>query len=175
MAKQRRSNAAKKRPLTLFFLNGKLHRKLRIVRPEDKIETWCYPEHRRVVYTYSDVKRNYEPAFSTAEVAEMMGRNKKYVSKIVTDGCIEPPQMMYTMTAKKHPYGYRWSEQDIVNLHAYLMTVHRGRPRADGKTTPSADIPTLRELRAMIRQEQIFYVKNENGEFVPTWRAGDFS
>lgn len=167
-------NTPRKR-LNVFFLNGKLHKKLRIVRPEDKIEAWCYPDKRRVVYTYSDVKKNYQPAFSTTEVAEMLGRSPRVIERTVREGVMEPPPMMYTLTRSMHPYAYRWSEQNIMDMHSYLLTRHRGRPRKDGKITPQQDLPTAKELRAMIRQEQVLYVRTEDGRFVPTWRAEDFS
>lgn len=161
-------------PLNVFFLNGKLHKKLRIVRPADTIETWCYPEHRRVAYTYSDVRKNYKPAFSTKQVAEMLGKSSRTLELTVQAGNIEEPAIMYTLSENKSRWAYRWSEEDIMGLHAFFLTVHRGRPRKDGKITPQ-QMPTAAELRAIIRQEQIFYVKTEDGAFRPAWRAKDFT
>jgi hypothetical protein len=166
MAKKRK----KTKPLMHFFLDGKLYKKLRINRPADMIEVWCYPEERRVVLTYSEVRRRYQPAFSTAQVAEMIGRNDKIVERIARSGNIEEPTMAYSLTKKMYRSSYKWSETDIMNLHAYLLTVHRGRPRLDGRITPQA-MPTAKELRALIRQEHVLYVRNDDGEFVPSWRA----
>jgi len=171
------ANEARKRkskPLNVFFLNGKLHKKLRINRGADTIETWCYPDERRVAYTYSDVKKNYKPAFSTREVAEMLGKSEETLENAIRRGGIEEPAVMYTLSENKHKFARRWSEEDIMALHAYMLSVHRGRPRRDGRITPQK-LPTARELRAMIRQEQIFYVKMEDGSFRPTWRAEDFT
>ena len=156
-------------PLNLFFLNGKLHKKLRIVRPADTIETWCYPEHRRVAYAYSSVRKEYKPAFKTKEVAEMLMKSTQTLENAIAAGGIEEPSVMYSLTEHKRKWGWRWSEEDIMATHAYFLNVHRGRPRNDGKITPQ-NMPTAAELRAMIRQEQIFYVKTEDG-FRPTWRA----
>lgn len=172
MADKARRN--KTSPLNVFFLNGKLHKKLRIVRPADTIETWCYPEHRRVAYTYSDVRKNYKPAFSTQQVADMLGKSGMTVQNAISAGGIETPAIMYSLNESKRKFAYRWSEEDIMNLHAYMLSIHRGRPRNDGKITPQ-QLPTAAELRAMIRQEQIFYVKMDDGSFRPTWRAQDFT
>lgn len=172
MAEQVGRRSKQKRTLTYFFLNGKLHKRLRIVRPEDKIEAWCYPDERRVVYTYSDVRRRYEPAFSTREVAEMIGRNPKVVERTVRQGAIEEPAVAYSLTKKMYKDSFKWSEADIMALHAYFLTVHIGRPRRDGRVTPQ-NMPTAKELRALIRQEHVLYVKNGDGQFVPTWRAND--
>ena len=168
------SGRAKKKRLNLFFLNGKLHKNLRITRAEDTIETWCYPDSRRVAYTYSDVKRTMEPAYSTKEVAQMLGKHPDTIKHAVEAGGVEEPAIMYTLTTKKHKHAWRWSEKDIMELHSYMLSIHRGRPRKDGRITPQK-LPTARELRAMIRQEQILYVRNPDGTFVPTWKAEDFT
>lgn len=160
--------------MNLFFLNDKLHKRLRIVRAEDTIETWCYPDSRRVAYTYSDVKKNMKPAYSTAQVAEMLGKHPDIIKRALERGGIETPAIMYTLTTKKAKYAHRWNEQMIMDLHSYLLSVHRGRPRKDGRITPQK-LPTARELRAMIRQEQVLYVKMPDGSFRPTWQAEDFT
>jgi len=168
------NRSPKKRPLNHFFYKGKLHKKLRIVRAEDTIEAWCYPDSRRVVYTYSLLKRGMETAFSTAEVAEMFGLHPDTLENAVKAGGVEEPQVAYTLTTTKRKHAWRWDEKTIMNLHAYMLTVHRGRPRKDGRITP-AKIPTARELRAMIRQEEVLYKKMPDGSFQPTWQAEDFT
>lgn len=160
--------------LNHFFLNDKLHKKLRILRAADSIETWCYPDSRRVTYTYTDVKKHMQPAYSTKQVAEMLGKNPETIMNALRAGGIEEPAVAYTLTTRKHKYGYRWNEEHIMALHKYLLSIHRGRPRKDGKVTPQK-LPTARELRAMIRQETVLYVKQADGSFVPTWQAEDYS
>lgn len=168
------SGRAKAKRLNHFFLNGKLHKSLRITRAEDRIETWCYPDARRVAYTYTDVKKNMEPAYSTKEVAQMLDKHVDTIKNAVYAGGIEEPAVVYTLTTKKNKHAWRWSEKHIMDLHSYLLSIHRGRPRKDGRITPQR-LPTARELRAMIRQEQILYVRNPDGSFVPTWKAEDFT
>lgn len=174
-AKERdRTNARpKSRKLTYFYLNSNLHRSLHINRGADKIITWCYPEQRRVAYTYSDVKKRKEPAFTTKEVADMLMRSYKTIEYAIMEGSIEPPQYTYGLNEHKRKYKYMWDEKHILGAHAYFSTVHYGRPRADGLIIPMT-LPTVRELRAMIRQEEPLYVKTAEGEFLPVWRAPDF-
>jgi len=175
MAEEERSRAnARKQPgkLTYFYLNGLLHKSLHINRGADKITTWCYPEHRRVAYTYSDVKKNREPAYTTQEVAQMLNRTRKTIEYAIMDGNIEPPQFTYRIGGVRDKYKYMWDEEHILGAHAHFSTVHFGRPRKDGRITPRP-LPTKRELRAMIRQEEVLYVK-KGDEFVPVWKAADF-
>lgn len=165
---------ASKRPgkLTYFYLNGLLHRSLHINRGTDKIMTWCYPEHRRVAYTYSDVKKRREPAYTTVEVGKMLNRTRKTIEYAIMDGNIEPPQYTYRIGGVREKYKYMWDEEHILGAHSYFSTVHYGRPRNDGAIVPM-HLPTKRELRAMIRQEEVLYVK-QGDEFVPVWKAADF-
>lgn len=179
------ANARKKsKPLRYFYLDGQLekdgpviplaHKKLHIDRANDTITTWCYPLHKRVAYSYTDVKRRKKPAFTTEEVAKMLNRSRVRVEYAILDGFIPKPQHSYGLNQAKRKFKYLWSEQDVLNAHAHFASIHRGRPRKDGLIT-TVGLPTVRELRAMMRQDKVLYVRNEEtGEFVPVWRAPDF-
>lgn len=158
-----------KRPLRYFYLNGELHRNLRINRPANTIKAYNFTQGKTVTYVYSDVKKMHEKAFTSTEVAAMVNRSWRRIMKFIADGEIIPPQHVYVPDEPDRVVKYMWREKDIMQLHAYLLTVHRGRPRHDGEITPGK-MPTATELRAMIRQEAILYVKRGD-EFIPTWRA----
>jgi hypothetical protein len=159
----------KKKPLNYFFYRGDLHKKIHINRPNDVIVAWNYPKGKTERYVYSDVRRNGERAFSTKEVCQLVNRKWRIIMKYISQGMIREPQHTYGLDEKRNTYAYYWREQDIMDLHAYLCTVHYGRPRKDGRVTPK-DMPTASELRAMIRQGTVLYVK-VGDKFVPTWRA----
>lgn len=169
----------KSRTLNYFFLDGQLvpggptvpllHKKLHINRGADTITAWCYPLHKRVAYTYSDVLRSRGPAFTTVEAGRLLMRGRLTLERAILAGNIRAPQMTYGLNERKNNFKYMWSERDILDAHAYLSTVHMGRPRADGLVSP-ARLPTVRELRAMMRDEEILYVK-QGDSFLPTWRA----
>lgn len=173
-----KGNRSNKR-LTYFFLNGDLHKKIHINRGADLITAWNYPQHKRVGYSYSDVKRNGERGFKTSEAARMLRRTRLTLEHAIMNGDIEAPQKTYGIASfdgvksKGEPYQYIWSEDDVMAMHAFLCTVHKGRPRNDGLVTPW-NLPTAREVRAMINQEVVLYVKNDKGDFVPTWEAENF-
>ena len=163
-----------KRPAlpTYFFLNEQLHRRLRVSRGTDKLVAWNYPECKKVITAYSAALLRHEKAFSTTQVCEMVNRGRLTIEHAMRDGMIERPQHTYGLDENKNFYQYMWREKDIMDLLAFLGTVHRGRPRKDGEITVN-DIPTPRELRAMIRDEAVLHVK-EGDTFVPTWRAKEF-
>lgn len=171
-----------KKTLRYFFLDGKLtddgpttpllHKKLHINLGADTITTWCYPLGKRVAYTYSHVKKFKDSAFTTTEVSKMLMRHKVQIENAILDGNIPAPQCTYSIDEHRRRYKYMWHEKDILAAHAYFMTVHRGRPRNDGLVTPQK-LPTVRELRAIIRNRPILYIK-DGDEFKPVWEAKDF-
>jgi hypothetical protein len=163
----------KKKPLRYFFYKGELHKKIHINRGADIITAWSYPRGHTVRHSYSDVRRNGEKAFSTREVEGFVKRSRRTVKGAIEKGMIAAPQRTYGIDENRNGYAYYWSEQDIMNLHDYLVTVHIGRPRNDGMIT-TGNLPSKAELRAAIRQGTVFYVQTESGEFVPTWKAEKF-
>ena len=165
MSKKKKPKA---KPLRYFFYNDELHRRIHISRGDDLITAWNYPQGKTMKYVYSLVKRDGKPAFKTSDVANFLGRSIDNVMKHVREGNVRQPSIMYTMPNRKF-YCYYWSEQDIMDLHAFLKTVHIGRPRADGRVSTGV-LPTATELRSMIRQGTVMYVK-VGEEFVPTFQA----
>lgn len=155
-----------------FYLNGDLHKSLHIDRTNDTIMAWSYPLAKRVGYTYSDVLKRRERAFTTQEAAKMVGRARYTLEAALLRGEFPPPQYTYGLTELRQKFQYLWHEKDIVNAWQYFASVHRGQPRKDGRITPQA-MPTLREVKAMIRQDDILYVK-VGDEYRPVWQAKDF-
>lgn len=164
----------KSKPLRYFFFDGDLHKKIQINRGADIIVAWNYPQAAVVKHSYSRVRREGEKAFSTRQVQAMVHRGRKAIQTAITNGDIHRPQTTYGMDAERNEYAYYWREENIMELHDHLITVHYGRPRNDGLITPGPGLPTRAELRAMIRQGTVFYVKDDDGNFVPTWDAENF-
>lgn len=156
-----------------FFFNGDLHKRLHINRGADLLSAWNFPKGKMVKYSYSQIKREGERAWTTRQVTEMLNRKWDSIFNAVNRGDVERPQHSYNLESK-HKAGYYWSEKDIMNLHSYFTSIHFGRPRNDGRVTPAKSLPTAAELRAMIRQGTVLYIKTESGEFVPTWKAENF-
>lgn len=163
----------KAKPLRYFFYKGDLCKKIHIHRANDVIIAWNYPKGKAEPYVYSDVRRNGEQAFSTKQVLELLNRRKRdIVFNAIRDGMIKAPTRTYGLDEDRNGYAYYWSEEEIMDFHAYLSTIHRGRPRKDGRIN-TGNLPSVAELRAKMRQGTVFYVK-VGDEFVPTWQAEKF-
>ncbi len=171
MANSQRAKPVKRKTLNYFYLDGNLHKKLHINLPADQIRAWCYPLGKRVTLTYSDVKRRMEPAFTTVEAGKMLNRGRLALERAILEGNITAPQFTYGLNEHRRKFKYMWAEKNILEAHAHLSQLHWGRPRNDGLVTPKP-MPTAREIRAMIRQDEPLYVRNgKTGEFEPVWRA----
>lgn len=162
-----------KRVVRYFYLNSDLHRVLRIVRAQDFVEAWCFREEKRKGYVWSDVRKRMENAFTLQQVSSMIGRHRVQIEKYILAGEIRSPQRIYSLDEDRKPGKYFFSEADVLDLHDYLLTVHRGRPRKDGLITPGR-MPSKAELRAMMRHDTVHYVKSSSGEFTPIWKEVDW-
>lgn len=168
-----KSRRRRRKPLRYFYVNGELHRVLRVIRPSDLVETWSYPQAKRVAYSWSDVKKRMGSAFTMQEVSKMIGRHRVQIENYILDGHIRTPQRTYALNDERTPGKYLFSEEDVLGLHDYLLTVHIGRPRKDGKITPGK-MPTKAELRAVMKHEVVTYIKTEGNEFIPTWKEPEW-
>jgi hypothetical protein len=166
---------SKQKPtLKFFYLNGELHKVLSVSKPQDFAVCWNFAQWKRVGYVYSDIRRTHQRAFRMMEVSKMIGRHRVNIEWDILKGNIKTPQRRYSLDGKKKPLGYLFSEENVLDLHDYLLTVHYGRPRRDGKITPKQTLPSRTELKAMMKNDIVTYVKTEDGEFVPVWREQDW-
>lgn len=176
-ARTKKNGRKKSKQLRYFYLDHPehgplLHKSLHKNRGTDVIITWCYPLEKRIAYTYSDVRKNMEPAFTTQEVCKLVNRTRQVVEYALIDKEIDEPQYTYALNENRGKYKYMWHEKDIMALHEFLSSVHRGRPRKDGLITV-VNLPSARELRAIIRQQPIMGYLDTEGNFTPTWLAED--
>lgn len=156
--------------LRYFFVNGQLHKSLHINRSGDTITSWCYPLGKRVTYTYSHVLKTMGKAYKMSEVTAIVNRSRITIERAIINGDIKEPQFTYGLNEARKKYMYMFSEQEVIDLHSYFLTVHRGRPRKDGKVTIS-DMPTRAEVRSMLRNEPVMGYLDDDGNFHPTWKA----
>lgn len=163
----------KRNRLRYFYLDSKLHKVLRINRPQDLVVAWDFVEGKRTAYVWSTVRKTHGKAYTIVEVSELVNRHRVNIERYILDGKIRAPQRAYSLNGEKTPGAYYFSEKDVYELHDYLLTVHRGRPRKDGRITPSG-IPSRAELRAMMVSGSATYVKNEAGEFIQVWKENDW-
>jgi hypothetical protein len=153
-----------------FFLNGHLHRVIHQNRGQNVVTAYDFVDNKIKVYPYSEVESQKENAFNLKEVGRILSRNRvslmRYFDKLGWE-----LQQEHSLDSNI-PGAYYLSETQVMKLRDFMSTVHRGRPRTDGRTTNSR-VPTREEVRTMIQSGRVLYVK-ENDEFVPVWKARDW-
>jgi len=159
MVRSKRQRPRKK--LLYFFLNGKIHKVVRASKARDEIVAWCYPDKKRVMYSYSQVKKNMGNAYSIKQVCEILNRHRVTVEEYILQGKIKEPQRVYPISNPDSSwYKFMFSESDIYDLHQFILDA--------GYTK---DFPSKAELTALLKHGLILYTKTDEGSFVPVWKA----
>ena len=159
MAGKDRTRSLKK--IRYFFLNDKIHKVLSSSRAKDQLVAWCYPDHKRVMYSYSDVNKSMGNAYSIQQVGEILNKHRVTIQDYILEEKIITPQKIYSIgsTSKKGWYKYMFSDKDILSLHEYILEAGH-----------SKNVPSKTEVIALLKNSFILYTKTESG-FVPVWKA----
>jgi hypothetical protein len=158
MARKTRSGIRKK--FLYFFLNNQLHKVIRLSRARDEVVAWRYSDKKRVLYSYVDVQKNMENAYTIRQVGAILSRHKVTIEEYILQGKITTPQKVYPISNPDSTWSkFMFSESDILKLHEYILEA--------GYTK---NIPSKAELRALLKNNMILYTKTDTG-FVPVWKA----
>ena len=158
--------AGKKRQRTrksflYFFLNDKIHKVIRTHRAKDELVAWCYPDRKRVMYSYSQVEKYMGNAYTTRQVGEIVGKHKVTIEEYILQGKIQTPQRVYPIGNPDSTWNkFMFSEKDIMDLHEFIADIGY-----------SKNLPTKAELQAILKHNLILYTKTDEGKFVPVWKA----
>jgi hypothetical protein len=159
MVRKNRQGLRKK--LFYFFLNGKIHKVLKASRAKDEIIAWSYPDKKRVMYSYSQVEKNMEKAYSIIEAGKILNRHRVTIEEYILQGKIKRPQKVYPISNPDSTWSrYMLSESDILDIHQFIIDAGHIR-----------DLPSRSELQALLKHNLILYTKTVDGSFVPVWKA----
>ena len=153
-------NATRKKFL-YFFLNKKLHKVLRSSHAKDELVAWCYSDKKRVLYSYSQVNKYMENAYSMVQVGKILNRHKITIEDYILDGKIKEPERLYPIGNPSSKWSkYMFSESDVYDIHEFILD-----------SGYSSATPSKAELVAILKSNLILYTKTEDGSFVPVWKA----
>jgi hypothetical protein len=150
----------KSKSLRYFFLNDKIHKVLKLSRAKDELVSWCYPDKKRYLYSYSQVKKNMENAYDINQVGFMLNKHKVTIIDYILEGKISAPQKVYPIGNPGSKWSkYMFSQKDILDIHEFILD-----------SGHSLELPSRSELLALLKHNIILYTKTDNG-FVPVWKA----
>lgn len=159
MARSKRVGIQKR--FLYFFLNGKIHKVLKSSRAKDELIAWCYPDKKRVLYSYSLVSKGMENAYTLVQAGRILNRHKVTLEEYILVGKIKSPQKVYPIgNPDSKWFKYMLSESDIVQIHEFILEA--------GHTK---DLPSKAELLALLKSNVILYTKTNDGKYVPVWKA----
>ena len=159
MARSKRVGIQKR--FLYFFLNGKIHKVLKSSRAKDELIAWCYPDKKRVLYSYSLVSKGMENAYTLVQAGRILNRHKVTLEEYILVGKIKSPQKVYPIgNPESKWFKYMLSESDIVQVHEFILEA--------GHTK---DLPSKAELLALLKSNVILYTKTNDGKYVPVWKA----
>lgn len=152
-------NSSRKK-LVYFFLNNKIHRVLKLSRAKDELVAWSYLDKKRMLYSYSQVKKNMENAYTTKEVADILKKHKVTIEDYILDGKIKKPQKVYPLSNPDSKwFKFMFSESDIMDIHQFIL-----------ESGYSKNMPSKAELKSLLKNNIILYTKTDSG-YVPVWEA----
>lgn len=152
----------KSKSLRYFFLNDKIHKVLKSSRSKDEMIAWCYPDKKRMMYSYSQVKKNMETAYTVVEVARMLNKHRVTIQEYILNEKVSTPQKIYPIGQpdSENWSQYMFNQKNILDIHQHILD-----------SGHSKEIPSKAEVQALLKNNLVLYTKTEDGKFVPVWKA----
>lgn len=170
MAIKKETKTLTKKRWKYFYLDGKLHRLYAFNRGRDEAIAWSYPDRKKVIYSWSAVKKFGYPGFRRNEVADILNRHKISISRYIFNGQIPIPQHTYKIPDGEDVGIYIWSRDDILKALDYMSGIHKGWPRNDGFIN-APGLPSRDEVRAETEHGLKLFTLTKDGRLVRVWEA----
>lgn len=163
-----------------YFYNDEIVKIVKNHTTEGLIECYNFDQQKYVRYERADFKHRAKKAYTASQVGDMINRHPKVVLKHILAGDIPEPRRAQHIHVNDRQIGsegmYLFSEKDIWNLWEFFAGRSRGphpkKPRV-GPITNKTLIPR-QDLTAILREGTVYYIKLDDGTFVPTWKAERF-
>lgn len=151
-----------------WFLDNDLVRMVHVSRAQGLVTLWNCTKSVQMTMTMVEFKRKRRRAYTVSEAAKLLNYHRKSIPRLVKNGFLPPPvgELHGGETAFHHLSYY--SEDHIWEARNLMAQTHMGRARKDGLITNNK-IPTEQELRYAMGDGLIYYVKNEDGKYIPVF------
>lgn len=154
---------------TLFFLNSKLHKRIKIAKHENIVIAFCYPEEEYNRYSYSTTLREFQKAYTLLQVATLIERPYRELQKLIKNKVVNKPSGMQYYIESRIPHRLIWSEDDVFALRNEMYDLFpKGK---DGLLSGSYKLVTEASLLEKINGHRSYFITNADGEKIKVWRA----
>jgi len=151
-----------------WFLDGDLIRITHISRASGMVTLWNCTKAIQMMTTMVEFKRKRKRAYSVSETAKLLNYHKKSIPRLIKAGLLPEPMGELPNGERAFHYMSYYSEDQIWESRNLMAQTHMGRERKDGFITNNKT-PTEQELRYAMGDGMIYYLKDDNGRFVPVF------
>lgn len=152
----------------IFFLDKDLVRLITSNRGANIVYLQNITQSKEQTMLLSDFKKHRKRAYTFSNTARLLDRSNMQLYRYIHRGLIEPPMGILPGGERMFTKKSYYSEDDVFEIRRVMASMHRGRPRKDGKTTNN-HVLTEQELRAKMGDALMLYTKTKDGRFVPVW------
>lgn len=151
-----------------WFLDGDLVRITHVSRAQGMVTLWNCTKAVQMMVAMVEFKRKRKRAFTVSETALLLNYHKKSIPRLIKSGMLPEPMGELPGGERAFHYLSYYSEDQIWEARNLMAQTHMGRARKDGLITNNKT-PTEQELRYAMGDGMIYYVKNEEGKFIPVF------
>jgi hypothetical protein len=149
-----------------WFLNEDLVRITHTSRASGIVTLYNCTKDCNMTVNLIEFKRKRKRAFTVMETASLLNYHRKSIPRLVKSGLLPPPIGELPGGRTAFHYLSYYSEDHIWEARNLMAQTHMGRERKDGLITNNKT-PTEQELRYAMGDGMIYYVKNDEGKFIP--------
>lgn len=149
-----------------WFLDEDLVRITHISRAQGIVTLYNCTKDCKMTMTLVEFKRKRRRAYTVSETAKLLNYHKKSIPRLIKSGLLPEPIGELPNGERAFHYLSYYSEDHIWEARNLMAQTHMGRARKDGLVTNNKT-PTEQELRYAMGDGLIYYVRDENGKFIP--------
>lgn len=154
----------------MFFYDGKLYRKRKIITSSQSLVAWCYQDQDYAWLPLSLAKRTHKKAYTVSQAAALINISPKRVTELFKQGLAKQPEKSYDyLKGTFNPGRVYISQDDMLDLRQAAWDVLRknrfGEPYDD---TMISEIEL--EHRMKIGDDRQF-IRDEDGEIIKIYQA----
>ena len=151
-----------------WFLNEDLVRVEHVSRAQGIVTLYNCNQDRFMTVDILEFKRKRKRAYFISEAARLLNYHEKSIPRLVKRGYLpEPVGELPGGKREFHRMSY-YSEDHIFEARKLMAQQHIGRTRKDGLVTNNKT-PTAQELRYAMGDGLLYYVRDDEGRFIPTF------
>jgi len=154
---------------TLFFINKKLYRLITSNRGANIVYLYNLTDQKDQTMLLTDFKKHRRRAYTVVDTGRLLNRSTVQLYRYINQGLVPEPTGILPNGERMFTKKSYYSEDDVFTIREAMTSLHRGRPRKDGRTTNN-HVLTEQELRAKMGDALMLYTKTKDGRFIPVWQ-----